>query len=137
MALKTYLKEQRESDPLIVRDVSPLLLLVRTGLEHTGVGHLLPHLQRECPWDGVGRVDPAVEVKHVVRHIVGVNAVYGVADVLSGRDNDGECEKDDRANTPMKAKNRRIDVDVTDFHQCLQSNKYVQHGDGLRSVADG
>ena len=88
MALKkTYLKEQRETDPLIVGDVSSLLLLVRTGLEHTGVGHLLPHLQRECPWDGVGRVDPAVEVENIVRHIVGVNAVYGVAHVLSGRYN--------------------------------------------------
>ncbi len=35
-----YLEEEREADPLVVGDVSPLLLVVVRGGDDPGVGHL-------------------------------------------------------------------------------------------------
>jgi len=127
---KTYLKEQCESDPLVVGDVSPLVLLVRTGLEDSGVSNLIADVEREGPRDGVGGVDPTVQVEDIVRHVVGVNAVYGVADVLPGRHDHREGEQDHRANTPVEAEHGGVDVDVADLDQRLESDEYVEHGGG-------
>ena len=73
--MKTYLKEKSEADPLVVGDVSPLVFLVVCRGHHPGVGHLPPHVQGERPGDGVGGVDPAVEVEHLVRDVLEHNRV--------------------------------------------------------------
>ena len=77
-------------------------------------------------------MDPTVQVEHIVRHVVGVNAVYGVADVLPGRHDHGKRQKDHRANTPMEAKHRGVDVDVADLDQGLEPDEYVEHGERLK-----
>ena len=122
------MKEQRESNPLVVGDVSPLLLLVGTRLEDAGMSDLFADMKGQRPRDRVGGVDPAVEVEHVVGHIVGVDAVDGVADVLPRRYDDGEREQDHRTDTPVQPEHRRVDVDVADLDKCLEPDEYVQHG---------
>ena len=51
--MKTYLKEKSEADPLVVGDVSPLVLLVVSAGHHPGVGHVPPHMEGEGPGYGV------------------------------------------------------------------------------------
>ena len=64
------LEEEGEADPLIVGDVSSLVLLVVGAGHHTGVGHVPPHVQGERPGDGVGGVDPTVEIEHIVGNVL-------------------------------------------------------------------
>ena len=122
-----YLKEEREADPLVVGHVSALVLLVDVGRDDPGVRHLVAHVQRERPRDGVGAVDPAVEVEDVVGDVLGVDAVDGVADILPGRHDHGEGEEDHRADAPVQAEHGRVDVDVADLDQGLQPEEDVQH----------
>ena len=75
------------------------------GFVHARVSHLEPGLFPECAGDGVGGVDPAVSVDHVLamsrvmikgdvwahlRDVIGVDAVYGVTHVLRGGHHDRE-----------------------------------------------
>lgn len=103
LLLVDYLEKQSESDPLVVGHVAALVLLIRVGGHDAGVGDLVPHVERERPRDGVGGVDPAVEVEDVVRHVIGVYAVDGVAHILAGGDDHREGEQDHRADAPVQA----------------------------------
>ncbi len=100
-AFRSYLKKQRESDPLIVGDVSALVLLADVGGEDAGVGDLVADVERQRPGYRVGGVDPAVQVEHVVGHVVRVDAVDRVAHILPRRDDHGEREQDHRTDTPV------------------------------------
>ena len=59
-----YLEEEAEADPLIVLVVSPLQRVL--GLVHAGVRHVETNPLPEGTGDGVGGVDPAVRVQHVL-----------------------------------------------------------------------
>ena len=40
----------------------------------TGMGHVPAHVQGEGPGYCVGRVDPAIQVEHIVRNILAIHA---------------------------------------------------------------
>ena len=65
------------------------------------MGDLVPDVQGERSGYRVGRMNPAVEVKDVVRNVVGVDAIDRVADILAGGDDHREGEEDHRANAPV------------------------------------
>ena len=69
------LEEEREADPLVVGDVSSLVLLVVGAGHHPGVGHVPPNVQGEGPGDGVGGVDPTVEIEHIVWNVLKLDQV--------------------------------------------------------------
>ena len=60
----SYLEEEAEADPLIVLVVSPLQRIL--CLVHAGVRHVETNPLPEGTGDGVGGVDPAVRVQHVL-----------------------------------------------------------------------
>lgn len=64
-------------------------------------------------------MDPAVRVEHILRYVFGVNAVYGIANVLSGGDDQTEGGQHKHCDTVMESKNRRIYVQMADFDQIL------------------
>ena len=98
----TYLEKQSESDPLVVRDIATLVLFVDVGGDDPRMGHLVPHMEGQGPRYRVRRMDPTVEVEHVIRHIIGVDAVDGIAHILAGGDDHRKGEEDHRANAPVQ-----------------------------------
>jgi len=78
--------------------------------------------------DGVGRVDPAVGVEDVLGDILGVDAVDGVADVLSRRHDETERQQNHHRDAVVQPEDGRVYVDVADFDEILQTPEYVQHG---------
>ena len=66
----THLKEECESDPLVICHVSPLVLLIVRAGHDTGVRHVATHVQGEGTWYRVRRVDPAIQVEHIVRDVL-------------------------------------------------------------------
>ena len=77
---KSYLEEEAEADPLVVADIAPLLGV--DGFVYAGMSHIDPDPLPEGAGDGVGGVDPAVRVQHVLWNVLGVNTVDGVAHIL-------------------------------------------------------
>ena len=61
----TYLEEETEADPLVVSDVSPLIRI--HGLVNARMGHVHSNPLPEGAGDGVGGVDPAESVQHVLQ----------------------------------------------------------------------
>ena len=96
-----YLEKQSESNPLIVRNISTLVLLVNAGRNDPRMGDFVPDVQGERPGYRVGRMNPAVEVKDVVRNVIGVDAIDGVADILASGDDNRKGEEDHRADAPV------------------------------------
>ncbi len=47
--MRANLEEQCEPDPLVVGDISSLLLIVMSRCDDPGVRNLSPHMQRKCP----------------------------------------------------------------------------------------
>ena len=76
----SYLKKKQESDPLIIFDV--LLVLLVPGFVHPRVGHVHAHPLPVGGAEGVGGVDPAVGVEHLLGHVARVHAHYRRAHVL-------------------------------------------------------
>ena len=72
-------------------------------------------------------MDPAIEIEDVIRHIVGVDAVNGIAHILAGGDDHREGEKDHRADAPVQSEHGAIDVNMADLNQGLESKEYIKH----------
>ena len=101
--------------------------------------HLEADLLQVGTVDGVGRMDPAVGVEDVLGYILGVDAVDRVADILSRRHNQTEGQQDHHCDTVVQPEDGRVDVDVADFDQVLETAEYVQHGgrSRCRSIVRG
>jgi len=123
----SYLEEQTEAHPLIVA-VSLAIVHLAAGVVHAGVRHADAHLLLERLLDGVRRVYPTVRVEHVLRYVLGVHAVDGVADVLPGGDDQTERGQQHHRQTVVEPEHGRVDVHVADFHQALQAPEHVKHG---------
>lgn len=86
LELKSHLKKQTETDPLIVL-VMFLFEQVTVGVADAGVGDGDARLLIEVVLDGVGRVNPAVGVQNILGDVLGVHAIDWIANVLpSGYD---------------------------------------------------
>ena len=57
-------------------------------------------------------------------------AVYGIAHVLFGRDNEGEGKHTCRCHRVVQPEHPGVDVHVGDTQQASKLAKYVQHCDG-------
>ena len=90
--------------------------------------HLEADLLQVGTVDRVRGVDPAVRVEHVLRYILGVDAVDRVAHVLSRRHDEAERQQDHHRDAVVQPEHGRVDVDVADFDQVLEAAEYVQHG---------
>jgi len=106
--------------------VSPLQRVL--GLVHAGVRHVETNPLPEGTGDGVGGVDPAVRVQHVLGNVLGVNAVDGVADVLLGRHDQGEGEHAGRGHAVVQPEHPRVYVHVGHVEQPAELAEYFQHG---------
>ena len=74
--------EDRESCPL--QDEQPQQNNLKINFEGMWQTYLKASFLPERTGDGVCAVYPAVGVDHVLRYIIGVDTVYGVAHVLRG-----------------------------------------------------
>ena len=72
-------------------------------------------------------MDPAIEIEDVIRHIVGVDAVNGVAHILTSGDDHRKGEEDHRADAPVQSEHGAIDVNMADLNQGLESEEYIEH----------
>lgn len=122
-----YLEEEAEANPLIILDVFLVSLVPGRPID-ARMGHFEADLFEVGAVDGVGRMDPAVGVKDVLGDILGVDAVDGVADVLSRRDDETERQQDHHRDAVVQPEDGRVYVDVADFDEILQTPEYVQHG---------
>ena len=84
-----YLEEEAEADPLIVLVVSPLQRVL--GLVHAGVRHVETNPLPEGTGDGVGGVDPAVRVQHVLG--TSTNYTFGVLWHLKSFVHNAKCSQ--------------------------------------------
>ena len=91
------------------------------------MGHIDTNPLPECAGYRVGGVDPAVRVQHVLGNVFGVDTVYGVANILSGRHYQGECEEEGHCGSVVEAEYAGVDGDVVRLHQTFQSSEYFQH----------
>ena len=122
-----YLKKQSESNPLVVGDVSTLVLFINVRGDNSRMGHFIPHVEGQGPGYRISGVDPAVEVKDVIWHVVCVDAVNGVAHILTSGDDHRKGEEDHRADAPVQPEHRRVDVNMADLNQGLESKEYIKH----------
>lgn len=111
------MEEQTEADPLVVSH-QLLVLLVDGGLD-AGVAD--EGLRARVPLlpDGESGMDPAEGVEHVLRYVFGVDAVYGVADVLARRHDQAEGDQDQDRDRVVEAEDGRVGVDVVDADEGL------------------
>ena len=72
-------------------------------------------------------MDPAIEIEDVIRHIVGVDAVNGIAHILASGDDYRKGKEDHRADAPVQPEHRRVDVNMADLNQGLESKEYIKH----------
>lgn len=72
-------------------------------------------------------MDPAISVQDVLRQILAVYAIDGIADVLAGGDDEGERYQQDHGEAVMQAKNGAVGMNVRDFYKALEAAKYVEH----------
>ena len=122
-----YLEKQSESNPLVVGDVSALVLLIDVRGDDPRMSHFIPHMEGQGPGYRISGVDPAVEVKDVIWHVVCVDAVNGVAHILTSGDDHRKGEEDHRADAPVQPEHRRVDVNMADLNQGLESKEYIKH----------
>ncbi len=85
----------------------------------------------ECAGDGVGGVDPAVRVEHVLWDVFGVDAVDGVAHVLPSGDDQGEGQQAHDREGVVEPEDGAVDVHVAHLDQVLQAAEDVQHLGGF------
>ena len=91
------------------------------------MGHFIPHVEGQGPGYRISGVDPAVEVKDVIGHIVCVDAVNGIAHILASGDDYRKGKEDHRADAPVQPEHRRVDVNMADLNQGLESKEYIKH----------
>ena len=121
----SYLKEQTEADPLIILDVAPFVRI--DGLVDARVGHVDADPLPEGAGNGVGWVDPAVGVQHVLGNVFGVDAVDGVANVLPRRHDQREGQQAHDGEGVVQPEDRAVDVHVAHLDQVLEAAEHVQH----------
>lgn len=122
-----YLQEQHEADPLVISVLFPLAFGIQFGIVDPGKRHLQALYLAVRRGYRVRAVYPAVSVENVLGQVLAVYAVDGVADVLAGRDDQGERYQQDHGQAVMQAEDGAVDMDVRDFYETLQTAKYVQH----------
>ena len=122
-----YLEKQSESNPLVVGDVSALVLLIDVRGDDPRMSHFIPHMEGQGPGYRISGVDPAVEVKDVIGHIVCVDAVNGIAHILASGDDYRKGKEDHRADAPVQPEHRGVDVNMADLNQGLESEEYIKH----------
>lgn len=122
-----YLQEEHETNPLIVSVLLSLAFGIRFGIVDAEEGHFQALSLSVRRGYRVRAVYPAVSVQNVLGQVLAVYAVDGIADVLAGRDDQGERYQQDHSQAVMQAEDGAVDVDVRDFYETLQTAKYVQH----------
>ena len=71
-----------------------------------------------------------MNIKHPISHlwnVFGVYAVYWVANILFGRDNDGEGEHAGGADAVVQPEYPAIDLDMGDMKEPSKLPEYLQH----------
>ena len=114
---------------MVILDVSPLLWIYR--FVDARVSDIDPYPLPEGTGYGVRGMDPAVCVEHILRDVLGVNTVDGVADILSGGDNQRESQQEADGHGVVQPKNGTVDCHLADFDEALEASEHVQHFSGL------
>ena len=125
--LWTDLEEETEADPLVVFDVLFVRFISRRSID-ARMGYLKAHFLEMSAVNGVRTVDPTVRIEYVLGDILGVDAVDRITDVLPRRHDETEGEQDHHRDAVVQPEDGRVDVDVADFDEVLETAEYVQHG---------
>lgn len=105
----TYLKEERECDPLVVL---PVAAGGGARPPHPGVGPCLPcYCERG--------VDPAVRVQNVFWYILSVDAVYRIPHVLPRRHYQTERDQQYNRNRIVQSEYWRVDLYIVHLYKIL------------------
>ena len=91
------------------------------------MGNIYTNPLPEGTGDGVGTVDPAVGVQHVLGDVLGVNAVYGIAHVLTSCHDQRERQQEGDGGGVVEPEDAGVDGDVVGLHQALQTSEYFDH----------
>lgn len=95
--MKCYLKKQHETDPLVVSVLFSLAFGIRFRVVDAGKGHFGAFFLSIGRGYGIRAVYPAVSVQDILRQVLAVYAIDGIADVLAGGDDEGECYQQDHS----------------------------------------
>ena len=117
----SYLKKKTEADPLVVFMISSLqrvLCFVNARMCHIKTNPL-PEGTRY----GIGGVDPAVSIENILWDILGVDAVYGVTNVMFGRHNQTEGKHEGGGDTVMEAEHPAVYVNVAHVEEPTELTK--------------
>lgn len=123
----THLEKQTKTDPLVVLVDFLLLVIVHCSYTwaprkvHAGIRFLF------VGGDGKSRMNPAKSVENIFGDLFGVDAIYGVPDILASGDDEGERDQDGHCYGIMQTKHWRIDVNAADFQKRLQASEDIQH----------
>lgn len=110
--MKCYLEKQHETDPLVVSILLSLAFVIRFGIVDAGKGHFQAFFLPIRSGYSVRAVYPAISVQDVLRQILAVYAIDGIADVLAGGDDEGERYQYDHSEAVMQAKDGTVDVNM-------------------------
>ena len=99
------------------------------------MSHANPNPLPEGTRYGVGGVDPAVSIQNILRDVLGVDAVYGVANVLTSRDDEGKGEENNNSYCVVKSENCCVDLNVGHFDKGFQTSEYVDHCSTVRCIS--
>ena len=122
----SYLKEKAKADPLVISDISPLLRVY--SLVNARVSNINTNPLPEGTGDGVGGVDPAVRVQHVLGDFLGVNTVYGVSHILARCGDDRKCQEEGNCGGVVEPEYAGVYYHAVGLHQPLKTTEHVQHG---------
>lgn len=95
--MKCYLEKQHETDPLIISVLLSLVFGIRFRIVDAGKGHLGAFFLPIGRGYSVRAVYPAVSVQDILWQILAVYAIDGIADVLTGGDDERECYQQDHS----------------------------------------
>ena len=123
-----YLEEQAEADPLIVL-VNFHVGCVRE-LVHTKVRNVFSDLFEKGTFDKVCMHDPAIRIENIFWNFFRMDAVNGIADILTCGDNQGESQEDHHRQTVVQAEDGRVDSNMAHLYQVFQASENVQHFTG-------
>ena len=121
-----YLKEKAEANPLVISDISSLLRIY--SFVYAWMSNINTNPLPESTGDGVGGMDPAVCVQHILWDVFRVNTVYGVTNILASGCHYREGKEKCDCGRIMKPEDAGVYHHMLGLHEPLQPTEHVQHG---------
>lgn len=119
------LEKQHEANPLIVFVVLDLIFTLRMRT-NTGLNDILSNNPRQPIRNGERRINPTICVHNIQRYLID-DAIDGVANVLSRRNQKWKGNQNDHRRFVVQAKYVVVDADLVELQQPLHGAKNIKH----------